>query len=127
MNKDKLKDAVVKAALRWASVSDADRDLAEDALMVAVAAYQPHAHTETQEVVTLAAVKEAFEGAKAQNETLRGVLSSQTPATVTLALWRSMNGEVMLDIAGSNGDVSYNETWRRLGTVTLPLDREDGR
>lgn len=54
MTCEQLRDAVVAAALRWASVSDADRDLAEDALMVAVAAYQPHAHTEAREVVTLA-------------------------------------------------------------------------
>lgn len=47
--------------------------------------------------------------------------------TVTLAVWRGANGEVALDIAGSDDDVAYNTTWTRLGTVTLTLDREGGR
>lgn len=46
---------------------------------------------------------------------------------VTLALWRGADGQVALDIAGSDDDVAYNTTWTRLGTVTLPLDLEDGR
>ena len=46
--------------------------------------------------------------------------------TVTLAMWRSANGEAALSIAGSDDDVAYNETWRRLGTVTLPIVRERG-
>lgn len=86
------------------------------------------AHTEApQETVTLAAVKEAFEGAKAQNKTLRSVLSSQPPMMVTLAVWATSDGAVALVTPGTRCDHPDHPLDRRLGTFTLALDREGGR
>ena len=48
--------------------------------------------------------------------------------TVTLAVWEFAVGHVGWCIAGSEPDEKWGEADSlRLGTVTLPLDREGGR
>lgn len=46
--------------------------------------------------------------------------------TVTLAVWRNDRGTFQFAAPDTAEDTPVR-TWRRLGTVTLPLDRESGR
>lgn len=46
--------------------------------------------------------------------------------TVTLAVWRNDGGALQFAAPDTAMDTPVR-TWRRLGTVTLPLDREGGR
>lgn len=45
--------------------------------------------------------------------------------TVTLAVWEGDEGDMRFVRASSHAD-RWPPPWRRLGTVTLPLDRERG-
>ena len=47
--------------------------------------------------------------------------------TVTLAVWATSDGAVALVTPGTRCDHPDHPLDRRLGTVTLPLDREGGR
>lgn len=48
--------------------------------------------------------------------------------TVTLAVWvYPEDGSAMMFVAGGNEDRRSTPPWRRLGTVTLPLNPEVGR
>lgn len=74
----------------------------------------------------------AWEVACARLDAALATLYAHTEAdaetvTVTLALWRGAHGEVALDIAGSDDDVAYNETWTRIGTTQIAITRESGR
>lgn len=50
---------------------------------------------------------------------------SSEPAQVTLAVWEGDEGDMRFVRASSHAD-RWPSPWRRLGTVTLPLDRERG-
>ena len=47
--------------------------------------------------------------------------------TVTLAAWRNPMGAVLFSVAGTSDDYGATDEWTRIGTFTLPLDREGGR
>lgn len=57
---------------------------------------------------------------------LRDLPPPSAAETVTLAMWRSKDGAVLIDVAGSPSDVGNGAGYSRLGTTTLPLDKEPG-
>lgn len=90
--------------------------VAEAALEFADKSHKPIDHREWEQI------KRRFYDALA-------TLDAHTEApqeTVTLAVWRSEDDETQLVKPGSDFDEPY-PGWTRLGTVTLPLDREGGR
>lgn len=97
MTKEAKMLAVVDAALRWACASDADRDLAEDALMVAVATYQPHAHAHTE----------------ADAETVE----------VRVNLWRNAASGDWCPVMAENDDddPERDRSWQHIATLTASI------
>lgn len=71
----------------------------------------------------------AWEVACARLDAALATLDAHTEAqeTVTLAAWRNPRGAVLFSVAGTDDDHCTTDEWTRLGTFTLPLDREGGR
>ena len=77
--------------------------------------YAPICREPTKEILALADALAAFDAHTAQE-------------VVTLAVWSVNAGQsVRFAVAGAEDDRPDAAWENRLGTVTLPLDREDGR
>lgn len=152
MTREQLKDAVVEAARKLeTAVACKDRllDGPQQALRAALAALD--AHREAPQAVWPKGCTDPnscgrsrtcnYVGCVHHGEDIGPVVKAtltqlqkmrphtEAPQeTVTLAVWEFAVGHVGWCIAGSEPDEKWGEAdSRRLGTVTLPLDREGGR